>query len=209
MRLLSVNVGQAEPMERGNETIQTAIFKRPVSQPVFVSELGLDGDDQVSKQHHGGPDQAVYVYSEADYAWWAGKLGALPVVGSFGENLTLSEFGVQPLYIGDRWQIGEVLLEVTGPRIPCATFAARMGDPEFVKKFKQAERPGAYARVLQTGRVQAGQAVVYQRGSSEVTVREVFRLYYDAAPSRATIVRVLSAPITSRGRLACEKMLDD
>lgn len=209
MRLLSVNVGQAESIERGNETVQTAIFKRPVSNPVFVGELGLDGDDQVSQQHHGGPDQAVYVYSDVDYAWWAGELSAPPVAGSFGENLTLSNFGAQALYIGDRWQIGKVLLQVTAPRIPCATFAARMGDPEFVKKFKQAERPGAYTRVLRTGHVQAGQDVVYQRGRSEVTVLEVFRLYYEKSPSRETIARVLSAPIAIRGRRAYEEILDD
>lgn len=207
MQLLSVNVGQPKFIQRGNEQIQTAIFKSPVAGPVFVGELGLDGDEQVAKRHHGGPDQAVYLYSATDYAWWGEQLGELPAPGTFGENLTVSDYGASVLYIGDRWQIGGVLLEVTAPRIPCGTFAARMGDPAFVKRFKAAARPGAYARVLRTGEVQAGDQVIYQRGQSDLTLLEVFHLHYEKSPSREVIQRVLAAPIDERGRRAYEELL--
>jgi len=103
--------------------------------------------------------------------------------------------------------IGEVLLELTDPRIPCATFAARMEDMEFVKKFKQAERPGVYARVLQTGYIQMGDEVTYLRGQSDVTILESFKLFFKKSPSKQEIERQLSAPISIRARSAFEKML--
>lgn len=208
MQVRSINIGTPEPIQRGNREVLTAIRKTPVSKPVFVGELGLQGDHQVATKHHGGPDQAIYVYSEEDYAWWAGDLGQPLGPGTFGENLTLTEFGAPELYIGDRWQIGDVLLEITAPRFPCATLAARMGDAEFVKKFKQVERPGAYTRVLQHGHAQVGDPVMYQRGKSDVTLLECFRLHYEKAPSRDAIAHILQAPIAVRGRRAYEAMLE-
>lgn len=207
MRLLAVNLGQPQPIQRGNCETQTGIFKHPTSARVPVGKLGLAGDQQVAREHHGGVDQAVYVYSAADYAWWAKQLGRALEPGTFGENLTVTEFGASTLYIGDRWQIGDVLLEITAPRIPCATLAARMEDAGFVKRFKVAERPGAYARVLQTGQVQVGDTFTYHRGTSDVTVLEVFRLHYEKTLSHETIQRILSAPIAIRGRRAYEAML--
>ena len=89
-----------------------------------------------------GPDQALYLYSAEDYAWWAGELGAPPAPGTFGENLTLSSFGPVEVRIGDRFRVGAALVEATAPRIPCATFATRMGEPDWVKRFAAARRPG-------------------------------------------------------------------
>ena len=207
MHIISVNVGKPSTIQRGNRQVETAICKLPMTDPVLVGELGLDGDHQVAKQHHGGPDQAVYVYSQADYDWWGEQLDETPEPGTFGENLTVSDFGAETLYIGDRWQVGDVLLEITAPRFPCATLAAHMGDPEFVKRFKQSERSGAYTRVLKTGTLQAGDEVVYQRGDSDLTLLEVFRLHYEKSPSPAVIQRVLAAPIAARGRKQYEDML--
>ncbi len=200
MNLLSVNRSPPKPITVGVRADLTGIFKTPAGEPVRVGELGLEEDVQVSKQHHGGPDQAVYLYSAEDYAWFSSELGRDLAPGTFGENLTLSSFGANTLYIGDRLQIGEVLLELTAPRLPCATLAARMGDTGFVKRFKEAERPGVYARVLSHGSLRRGDEVVYTRGDSDVTALELFRDHYDKTRTPAALERFLSAPVAARSR---------
>ena len=205
MHLLSVNSSQAKPITVGNQVDQTGIFKTPVSEPVQVGKLGLAGDVQVAEQHHGGPDQAVYLYSAEDYTWFSGQLGRELHPGTFGENLTLSELPTE-VYVGDRFEVGEIVLEVTAPRIPCATLAARMGEPTFVKTFKQAERPGLYARVLKEGSVKAGDTVTYTRGQSAVSTLEMFRLHY-VKRTPEQLRSLLAAPIDERGRKAYEEEL--
>ena len=117
MRVDSVNAGRAELMKIGARTISTGIRKAPVERG-YVGLLGLAGDVVADVENHGGPDQAVYVYSAEDYAWWGKELGAAPAPGTFGENLTLSSFDPEPVQIGDRYRVGAALLEVTAPRIP-------------------------------------------------------------------------------------------
>ncbi len=120
--------------------------------------MGLEGDSIVDKKNHGGRDQAVYIYGGADYAWWSRARPDLDhgyQPGTFGENLTISDLESAEYAVGDRLQIGEVVLEVTAPRIPCVTLAARMGDPQFIKAFMAAERPGLYCRVIVEG-IRAG-----------------------------------------------------
>lgn len=208
MKLLSVNRGLPKPITIGARIERTGIFKTPAAASVRVGKLGLEEDVQVAKKHHGGPDQAVYLYSAEDYAWFSGILGRELAPGTFGENLTLSSFGENPLFVGDRLRIGEVLLELTAPRIPCATLAARMGDPGFVKRFKEAERPGVYARVLAEGRLQEGDEAVYMRGDSDVTVLELFRNFYDRAPKPEELERLLGAPLAERSRKDLEAQLE-
>src|SRR4051812_8193344 len=160
MLLVSVNVARPQRLVLGGRVRRTAIAKQPVDGPVAVGALGLDGDEVGSTKHHGGRDQAVYVYSLDDYAWWAGELGRALAPATFGENLTVQGLRSGELAVGDRLQVGQAVeLEVTAPRIPCQTLAGRMADPGFVKRFAAAERPGAYARVLRTGRVRVGDVV--------------------------------------------------
>src|SRR5437763_605949 len=124
MRLLSVNVARPHRVVLNGRGRRTAILKRPVTGPVDVGELGLVGDEVGSKKHHGGPDQAVYLYGRDDYAWWERELDEELAPGTFGENLTVEGLHSAELRIGDRLEVGDaVVLEVTAPRIPCATLA--------------------------------------------------------------------------------------
>jgi MOSC domain-containing protein YiiM len=129
--------------------------------------------------------------------------------GSFGENLTIAGLESGVFSIGDRLHIGsEVVLEVTCPRIPCATLAARMGDPFFVKRFRAAERPGLYCRVLQEGSVQASDPVTYEAAQVEtVTLLEMYRDFFQKDSSEASIRRFLAAPIDIRSRQYLEGRL--
>jgi MOSC domain-containing protein YiiM len=208
MELISVNIGHERTIRRKDCDEKTGIFKDPTDQPVWVAKLGLENDVIVSKKHHGGPDQAVYVYGSPDYEWWSQELEKEITPGTFGENLTISGLESAAFNIGDILHIAEVSLQVTAPRIPCATFAARMQDPNWVKKFRRAERPGLYCRVLKEGLVKRGDRVSMERYQAEtISVIEMFRDFYVKDKSRETLIRHLQAPIAIRDRIHIEKDL--
>lgn len=211
MELISINIGQPRTIgHKPGEKGITGIYKIPVEWPVFITTDGLAGDLVANKKHHGGPDQAVYIYGQADYDHWKDELGDRVAPGLFGENLTISELESATFNIGDFLNIGEVILQVTAPRIPCATLSAKLGDPQFVKKFRQAGRPGLYCRVLQIGEISAGDPVVVKRYPGEtVSLMEMVDDYYTPDKSEAGLRRFLAAPIAIRDRLEKEKILAD
>jgi MOSC domain-containing protein YiiM len=194
VRVTAVNIGVAEPI--GTKTGASGIFKRPQAGPVAVGRLGLAGDTIVDQQNHGGVDQAVYVFTQPDYDWWAAELGRDLPPGTFGENLVVTGLESATLSAGDRLTIGEVVLEVTSPRIPCATLAARMGDAGFLKRFFAAGRTGFYLRVPSEGSVRAGtegQFAPYPHPT--VTLAEMIRDYLQRTPNPDFIARALAAPV--------------
>ncbi len=208
MQLISVNIGQAQPIHNAKAIGKTGIYKLPVSEPVQITANGLADDAICDVENHGGVDQAVYLFGSPDYAWWSALLGHELAPGTFGENLTISELESARCSIGDRLQVGAVLLEVSAPRIPCVTLAARMGDPTFVKRFRHAERPGLYCRVLRSGSLQVGDPVTYTPYMGEtITALEMFRNFYAPDNSEATLRRHLAAPIAIRDRVEKEARL--
>jgi MOSC domain-containing protein YiiM len=205
MQLLSVNIGEKRTLQKGQELVTTGIFKLPASGRVQISGLGLEGDVIMDKKHHGGPDQAVYVYGEADYDWWREQLERDLPPGIFGENLTVSDLESASFNIGDVLIVGEVRLQVTAPRIPCSDFAARMDDLQWVKKFRAAERPGLYCRVLQQGFVQSGDSVTVEKYAGEtLSILQMVRDHYQGEKDEALIQRHLRAPIDIRTRKEME-----
>jgi MOSC domain-containing protein YiiM len=192
MKLASVNIGQERTQQKGNKLETTGIYKIPTLEPVQITFLGIQEDFIASKKHHGGPDQAIYVSKEL-----MRELSA----GTFGENLTISELESAQFHIGDRLVIGDVILEVSAPRIPCGTFAARMQDAQFVKRFRRAERPGLYCRVLQEGLVKAGDDVKVERYEKDgILAVQLFRDHYNKNKKEETIRKYLNAPIAIRDR---------
>ena len=207
MRLVSVNAGRAELMKIGARTVSTGIRKAPVERG-HVHALGLAGDVVADVENHGGLDQALYLYSSDDYAFWADELGGLPAPGTFGDNLTLSSFGPEPVRIGDRFRVGTALVEVTAPRIPCSVFATRMGERDWVKRFADARRPGLYVRVLEPGQVAAGDPVErLGGGENNPTVVELMDVWYDKEPDPALLERLLASPLAERARTNVENKL--
>ncbi|HAJ38776.1 MAG TPA: MOSC domain-containing protein [Chloroflexi bacterium] len=205
MQLVSVNIGRETVVEHGGFSDLTGILKTPAAGAVEITPWGLTGDAVVDTKHHGGVDQAVYVYGEPEYAWWSAQLGYELAPGTFGENLTVSGLESASLNVGDILHIGAVALQVTAPRFPCATLAARMGDAGFVKRFREAGRPGAYCRVLKAGAVRAGDAVVLERyAGATLSIAEMYREHYNPQPNAETIRRHLAAPIAERVRADIE-----
>ncbi len=161
---------------------KTGIDKRPVDGPVRIEPLGVAGDSILDTDNHGGYEQAVYAYAEEDGAWWREQLGAhlrRPIEpGAFGENLTTRGVDVNGARQGEQWRVGEVLLQVTHPRIPCSTFAGWFDQPQWVKRFAAALRPGAYLRVVEPGEVTAGDPITITQPGEGMTMSEAMAAYY-------------------------------
>lgn len=208
MHVVSVNVGAEKPIRGGKPSGKTGIYKTPRAEPVQVTPLGLVGDAIVDTESHGGLDQAVYVFTMPDYAWWAEHIGRSLQPGTFGENLTLSDLESATMAVGDRLRVGEILLEITAPRIPCVTIAARMEDPQFVKKFRHAEKPGVYCRVIETGHVAVNDPVTLEPYQGPVVgVLELFRGFYNKRLTEDELQRFLAVPIPEKERPHYEEML--
>lgn len=183
MQVLSVNIAPVGTLfiEQSNHVhrIATGIHKQSVQGAVQVKKLGLDGDEQADLSVHGGLDKAVYAYPSEHYAFWAAqRLAALkreePLPpGSMGENLTLQGVLESDVWIGDRLHIGDTVLEVTEPRQPCFKFNAKMGFSHAAKAMVQAGCSGFYLRVVQTGSLQAGDAVTLIPGPRATSVVQI------------------------------------
>jgi MOSC domain-containing protein YiiM len=183
----SVNLAHPRPNPAKSDVTRTGIDKRPVTHPVEVRApgpkdgglgSGLVGDGVFDRHNHGGDDQAVYAYSRENLDLWAHDLGRELTDGQFGENLTTVGVDIEAALIGERWRIGAAgpLLEVSVPRIPCATFAFWLDERRWVRRFTERALPGTYLRVLEPGEVRAGDAItVEHRPESDLTVGECFR----------------------------------
>ena len=169
--------GRDLPAVPDRKPARTGIDKRPVTGRVAVRPLGLDGDVQVNRRHHGGEGQAVYAYAQEDADFWIAELGRELPAGRFGENLRTSGLDVRNAVLGERWQVGTALFEVTAWRVPCANFARFWDVPDLVKRFAAHGATGAYLRVLETGEIGAGDAVdVVSRPDHGITVETAFRI---------------------------------
>jgi MOSC domain-containing protein YiiM len=191
-KVLSVNVGGVRAFEYNGRPARSAIWKTPVADRVAVRGVNLAGDDQADRQAHGGPDKVVYAYAVEDAEWWEQQIGRSLAYGEFGQNLTTHGIKVNDALVGERWQIGAVVLEVSEPRIPCWRLGVRMNDKMFPRRFTEALRPGAYFRLIVEGDVGAGDEIrVVERPDHELTIRDVFRIY---TRDRHEVERLLAVP---------------
>jgi len=178
-RLLAVCVVHELRPDAGPAGV-TAIDKRAVDGPVRVGPYGVRADVQADRKHHGGLDKALYAYAAEDAGYWERELGRTLPPGFFGENLRTEGIDVNATLIGERWRIGDTVeVEVTMPRTPCQTFARWVGGDEargWVKRFSQARRLGPYLRVVQHGRIRAGdEIVVVHRPAGALSLLDMYR----------------------------------
>ena len=160
MKVVSVNVTSVvhEGQWTGSEG-RTGIDKRGVLGRVAFAHEQVANDVIIDRNAHGGYDQAVYAYAREDADWWEREIGISIDNGRFGENLTTQGIDVNAALIGERWQIGSAILEVSQPRIPCRVFAGFWQRPTLIKEFMAAGRPGAYLRIIQVGEIGAGDTI--------------------------------------------------
>lgn len=208
MKVLSVNIGNREKLSQiGGGSVTSGINKKPVQDAIDVDELGLRDDAICNRKHHGGPDQAIYLYRQEDYDFWTDELGHAVEPGTFGENLTLQGLPTPGLAVGDEIVLPDLRLQVAAPRIPCNTLASRMNDKLFAKKFAKAQRPGIYCRVLTPGTVTTDDVfIVNDFVGDRIDTVQFFNDKLRKLPA-AEIKRYLAIPIDIRSRVTWEKQL--
>lgn len=208
MRVLRLNIGNEQEIQVGEKTEITGLFKHHHFDSILVGKLGAKGDFIGSEKHHGGTDQAIYMYTQPDYFAFQDEYGIQPVCGLFGENINVSILESREVVIGDIFEFPNCSLQVTGPRFPCATLAASMKDPMFVKKFVHVARPGLYFRVLREGSINRGdtfERIPYD--GTRVTNAEIFADHYEKSVDKATLEKYLTTPLAIRIRVSLEKRL--
>ena len=207
MRLLSINVAQPVEVKFGGQLVPTSIFKKSVTAPVRVAILNLEGDRQADLTVHGGPDKAIYAYSWKNIEYWRKFLRRDDLgPGAFGENLTVDDLTDEEIAIGDELEIGTARFVVTQPRIPCFKLGIALNAPDFPKIFHYAGRNGFYLRVLQEGRVEAGDAIrqIQVASGERITIAEFVRITNAPNPAPEQLERLLrieSLPSSKKARL--------
>lgn len=176
MRVISTNIGKREIHTWKGKTAETGIFKSPTEQPIFLGTERVENDAIVDLKYHGGIEQAVYAYSANHYEYWK-KL--YPHVafnfGMFGENLTIADLDETTICVGDVYQLGTALVEVTKPREPCFKLIFRFQDEAIVTQFWKTSFCGVYFKILTTGEVQKGDAMkLIKKSENQTTIAEVY-----------------------------------
>ena len=200
-RLLSVNVGLPRDVTWNGKTVRTSVWKSPISGRRMVRKLDIDGDAQADLAGHGGEQRAVFVYQMESYHFWKSFLGRSDFTfGQFGENFTVEGLLDSEVCVGDRYRIGDAIFEVTQPRVTCYRVGIRMNEPRMPALLIAHHRPGFYFRVLQEGKVGAGDEIVkIADGPERMSVADVDALLYLPGPSREQLQRALRIPALSKG----------
>jgi MOSC domain-containing protein YiiM len=196
VKVLSIGLPKKEVFH-GKE-LTTGICKNPVAGQRLLTRLGFEGDGVGDLKHHGGSDKAVCVYSIDHYPYWESALGITMPQAAFGENLSVTGMAEEDLCIGDIYLIGTAAVQVSQPRQPCRTLAARYGREDLVKLVVDSGRTGFYFKVIKEGRVQAGDEVALaERDKRGVTVAYANEIFHHDRKNRAGIEKVLSVPSLS------------
>jgi ferredoxin-NADP reductase/MOSC domain-containing protein YiiM len=199
--VVSVNVGLPKDVPWQGKTVHTGIWKQPVTGPVMVRRLNIDGDGQGDLAGHGGEQRAVFVYQLDSYRHWEQHFGRDDFVyGMFGENLTIEGLPDAEVCIGDRYRIGEAEFEVTQPRVTCYRVGMRVGEPQLPALLVAHHRPGFYMRVITEGNIQAGEPIVkISAGPESLSVADTDALLYLPGRDTSKLRAALRIPALSPG----------
>lgn len=194
-RVVSLNVGIPRTVPYESTEVRTGIFKHPVDGPVHLTETGFEGDGQADLENHGGPDKAVNAYSFDHYPHWSRVLGKDLKAPSFGENLTLDGATEDLVWIGDTFELGGSVVQVTGPRGPCYKLGIFHSEPKMAARVEESRFTGFYLRVLRAGTVRPGDVLRrIDRFAHGVSVRFVYEAMVDrSGGDRKAVIRAASA----------------
>lgn len=198
MIIESLNTGLPKNELFQGKEIVTGICKSPASGPLNLKKLGFEGDGVGDLKNHGGFDKAVCVYSLDHYPYWETVLGIKLTTAAFGENLSISGLLEEDVCIGDIFQLGTAVVQISQPRQPCSTLAARYGKNDLVKLVVDSGRTGFYFKVLEEGIVEKGNLLVLrERDPHGITISFANRIYHHDRHNSDSIKKVLAVPALS------------
>lgn len=180
MKIVSTNISNPTTILWRGKQVQTGIYKTPTSKPIFLDRLDVKGDTVSDRRVHGGEFKACYIFSEDHYQYWQDLYPNLNwEYGMFGENLTVAGLNETKIHVGDIYQIGEALVQVTQPREPCFKFGVKFGTQKVLKQFIEHGYPGTYLRVLEEGYVEKGDSFnLIEKPNNRLTVQQLFNLIF-------------------------------
>jgi MOSC domain-containing protein YiiM len=196
MQIISTNIGKPVTVEWRGQQLQTGIYKYPVNSPIFLDIEDVENDHVLDRRYHGGTDKACYLYSADHYQFWQLKY---PLndwsLGMFGENLTVAGLDESEIKIGDCFQIGEAVVQVSQPRQPCFKLGIRFGDQSVVDTFWESQFPGVYVRLLKSGNVKTGdELILIERNQDSLSVAQVFSIFRNKRSNMELIKRAIDEP---------------
>ncbi|AMA72852.1 MULTISPECIES: MOSC domain-containing protein [Aneurinibacillus] len=190
--ILSINVGKPKNVFCDGMEITTGIYKKPVTTEVFLSTLNFTGDGQADLVHHGGVDKAVCVYPYEHYPYWETQLGQMLEFAAFGENLTVKGMTEEKVHIGDIFQLGEAVVQISQPRQPCYKLAKRYNIVDLPLKVQQTGFTGFYFRVLQKGWVNPASTIqLLERHPAGITVAFANQIMHHDKKNKEAIRKLL------------------
>jgi MOSC domain-containing protein YiiM len=194
VKVISLNVARPHLMVYKGVTINTGIFKKPVTGRIVLRTLNLDGDRQADLSVHGGPNKAVYGYASEHYEFWRQELPDTKLPwGAFGENFTTEGLREEELHVGDRFRVGSATVMVRQPRMPCYKLAAKFQRDDMIKRFLRSGRSGFYFSVEAEGEVGEGDSFeLISRSNDGITIAEMNQLYIQEKYNRDLLQKAIA-----------------
>lgn len=178
MKVISTNIAKPTTIIKNGKEIKTGIYKKSVNYPIFLGLTDVAGDSVMDRKFHGGVDKACYIYSADHYPFWKEKFPKLNwEYGMFGENLTIESLDESKIMIGDIFEIGTAIVQISEPRRPCSVLGIRFGTQKMVKQFHNTDYSGIYVRVLQEGNVQSGDQLFLKESTEKISIKNVYSLF--------------------------------
>jgi MOSC domain-containing protein YiiM len=194
----SLNIGLPKKEVFYGKELITGLCKRPVSAPLHLTKLGFEGDGVADLKHHGGADKAICVYSMDHYPYWEKILDIKLRPPVFGENLSVLNLHENSICIGDIFQLGTAVVQVSQPRQPCKTLAARFGRNDMVRLVVDSGRTGFYFRVLEEGTIEKGQKLILsEKDSHKIAVSFANQIFHHDRKNPEGIEKILAVPALS------------
>ena len=180
MKVISTNLGTPTTFLWNGKEEQTGIFKKPVSQPLYLTTQDVSKDTVIDRVHHAGINKACYLFSADNYPYWKKLYPELDWDwGMFGENLTIEGLDESKIRVGDIYKLGTALVQVSQPREPCYKLGIRFGIQDVLRQFIDHNKPGTYVRILQEGEVKTGDTLELQEQSENtLTTQQFYELMF-------------------------------
>jgi MOSC domain-containing protein YiiM len=181
LKIISTNIAKPKYVTINGEQQKTGIFKEPTNQSIYLGKEEVKGDEISNRQVHGGEFKACYLFSADHYPYWKNLYPNLSWdYGMLGENLTVEGLDETQIHVGDIYKIGSAIVEITQPREPCTTFAAKMGSADIMPQFVAHGKPGTYVRVLQEGNVIVGESIdLVEKAENSISIADFFKLIFE------------------------------
>ena len=193
MTIRSTNISKPTTIIWNEKEVLTGIYKKPINKPIYLGKEDVKGDEVSDRKHHGGEFKACYLFSKNQYEYWKNLYPNLNwELGMFGENLTVSGLNEKDIHIGDIYEIGSALVQITQPREPCFKFGVKFGTQEVLKQFIEHGYPGTYVRVLEAGFVKTGDTFkLVEKAKNSISIWQFFDLLYNKSKNRDHIKLIM------------------